>query len=217
MNYPYTSFSYSGERNPQIIEYCRNKVVLHLGATDAPFTEQKYNDHLLLHTQIMAVASSVKGIDIDQSSIDFLKSKGIDNIEFFDMNQLGQLGMTPDVIVFGEIIEHLQNLKTALENLRSIMNPETRLIISTPNLYYILNTLIVALQNRECIHEDHKTGFTYGALKQLLEANHLQLEHVHFAHLPRARYRWYQRISQQISRWRPGLAETLLIVVKRVD
>ena len=119
MNYSYRSFKSSTERNRLIIDHCRNKSVLHLGATDAPFTEIKYKNDLLLHTQIMKVAANVKGIDIDQPSIDFLSTKGINNIESFDMNQLGNLDFKPDVIVFGEIIEHLQNLQTALSNLKS--------------------------------------------------------------------------------------------------
>jgi 2-polyprenyl-3-methyl-5-hydroxy-6-metoxy-1,4-benzoquinol methylase len=163
----------------------------------------------------MKVAANVKGIDIDQPSIDFLSTKGINNIESFDMNQLGNLDFKPDVIVFGEIIEHLQNLQTALSNLKSIMGTETTLIISTPNLFYILNFLIVLMQNRECIHEDHKTGFTYGSLRQLLEANKLSIEAFHFVHLPRKHYYWYQQISQWICRLRPGVSETLLVIAKR--
>mgnify|MGYP001210356966 CR=1 FL=1 len=215
MNYSYRSFKSSTERNRLIIDHCRNKSVLHLGATDAPFTEIKYKNDLLLHTQIMKVAANVKGIDIDQPSIDFLSTKGINNIESFDMNQLGNLDFKPDVIVFGEIIEHLQNLQTALSNLKSIMGTETTLIISTPNLFYILNFLIVLMQNRECIHEDHKTGFTYGSLRQLLEANKLSIEAFHFVHLPRKHYYWYQQISQWICRLRPGVSETLLVIAKR--
>ena len=215
MNYSYTSFKSSTERNRIIINHCKDKSVLHLGATDAPFTEIKYKDDLLLHTQIMNVASTIRGIDIDQPSIDFLASKGINNIEEFDMNLLGQLNFQPDVIVFGEIIEHLQNLQTALQNLKSIMKPDTTIIISTPNLFYILNFLIVLLQNRECIHEDHKTGFTYGSLRQLLEANELNIEAFYFTHLPRTHYQWYQKISQLISHLRPGTSETLLFIAKR--
>jgi 2-polyprenyl-3-methyl-5-hydroxy-6-metoxy-1,4-benzoquinol methylase len=162
----------------------------------------------------MACSDHVLGIDIDQEAIMWLKQQGIENITYFDMNALGELPYKPDVIVFGEIIEHLQNLETAIINLKSIMTSETELIISTPNQLYVLNFLITLLQQRECVHEDHKIGFTYGLLRQLLSTNDLEIEHFYFTFLPRTSEAWYKKITRKICHFRPGVAETLLAIVK---
>jgi 2-polyprenyl-3-methyl-5-hydroxy-6-metoxy-1,4-benzoquinol methylase len=56
-------------------------------------------------------------------------------MKYFDMNNLENLDYAPDVIVFGETIEHVFNIKIALDNLKKVMGKETLLIISTPNAY----------------------------------------------------------------------------------
>lgn len=215
MNYSYKGITLRPNRDEIICELCKGKKVLHIGATDAPFTEEKLGKGLLLHTKLMEHAQSVYGIDIDQKAIDYLQTQGINNIALFDMNKLGDIPFAPDVIVFGEIIEHLQNLETALNNLKSVMTPDTELLISTPNQLYVLNFLITLIQNRECIHEDHKIGFTYGSLTQLLSASGLTLNDFYFTFLPRSSEAWYKKISRLICRFRPGVAETLLAVAKR--
>ena len=51
------------------------------------------------------------------------------------MNKFEELDYVPDVIIFGEVIEHLMNLETALTNLKKVMSKDTLLIISTPNCF----------------------------------------------------------------------------------
>ena len=108
MKYSYKKLKSTKDRDSIIIEKCKDKAVLHLGATDAPYTKQKLEKDLLLHTHIQNVAKNVIGFDIDQDSIEFLSNKGIRNIKYFDMNNLGDLNIDVDVIIFGEILEHLE-------------------------------------------------------------------------------------------------------------
>jgi 2-polyprenyl-3-methyl-5-hydroxy-6-metoxy-1,4-benzoquinol methylase len=68
---------------------------------------------------------------------EFLNSK----IDFFDMNKLENLDFKPDIIIFGEVIEHLMNLEIALTNLKKVMSKDTLLIISTPNAYHVLHQI----------------------------------------------------------------------------
>lgn len=214
MTYSYKGLLLKDNRDLLISEQCKGKKVLHIGATDAPYTREKLAADLLLHKKLMEHSKSVFGIDIDKESIEYLKQQGMDNITYFDMNALAELSYQPDVIIFGEIIEHLQNLETALQNLKSIMTQETKLIISTPNQFYLLNFLITLLQKRECVHEDHKTGFTYGLLQQLLEANGLEINQFSFTFLPRESEAWYKKITRIICRISPGVSETLLATVQ---
>jgi len=211
-NHTYSGIRRAKTRDSIICSLCKNKKVLHIGATDSPYTEDKFKNGLLLHTQLMQCSSEVYGIDIDQKAISFLQSQGISNITYHDMNYVKNLDYTPDVIIFGEIIEHLQNLQLALTTLKSIMTPETKLIISTPNLLSILSFMSSFLLNREWIHEDHKVGFTYGLLNQLLVANNLQVETFYFTYLPLSKCWWPRVIPEIISYIRPCISDTLLAI-----
>ncbi|MEO1185531.1 MAG: hypothetical protein AAFX46_12945, partial [Cyanobacteria bacterium J06636_27] len=51
---------------------CKDRTVLHLGATDAPETKNAIENARFLHQHINSVAKKVVGIDIDIDMIDWL-------------------------------------------------------------------------------------------------------------------------------------------------
>lgn len=217
MEYNYKNLPLKRNRDEVIALLCKDKKVLHIGATDAPYTEEKFENGLLLHQKLIKCGKSVKGIDIDQEAIDFLEAHGIDDIDLFDMNKLGQFPIRPEVVVFGEIIEHLQNFQSALLTLKSVMTPETELIISTPNRFYALSFIMAVLQQKESIHTDHKVVFSYGSLSQLLAENGLKIDRFYFTFLPRTKESLFKKTIRLVCKARPCAAETLLAVVKKAD
>lgn len=175
-------------RNKKIIDLCKGKKVLHIWASDAPHTKNKFNTIWwpLLYQEIDRVCWEQLWVDLDRESIDFLTQHGShfpnSKIIQFDMNQFEHLDYSPEVIVFWEVIEHLMNLETALSHVKKLMSPETLLIISTPNCYgfsHILRSCI----GREVMHEDHKVFFSYGYLKNLLLFNTLSTQEAYFTEL----------------------------------
>ncbi|MDR2190692.1 MAG: hypothetical protein LBP53_05980 [Candidatus Peribacteria bacterium] len=98
--------NFASSRNEVILQYCKGKKILHIGATDAPYTKAKYQGEIgpLLYREIDKVCISQLAIDIDTESIKFLSDKGNEfpnsQLIAFDMNRLQDLNFTPDVIVF---------------------------------------------------------------------------------------------------------------------
>jgi len=80
-------------------------------------------------------AQFVDGIDISIESIHFAQSQyKKDNINF----QVGDINnyysdKKYDLIVCFETLEHIENYKTVLKNLKSLLAPNGKLIISSPN------------------------------------------------------------------------------------
>lgn len=163
-----------------IVDICKNKKVLHLGCCDSPFTEYKYNKGIALFQRIEQVCSIQKGLDIDSAGIDYLKTLGHENIDFYDLNQSKEIDFAPDVIVFADTLEHLMNLEVAISSLKNLMDEKTELIITVPNAT-MLSRVIGNFRGRIKEHEDHKVSFTYSALKQLLEFNHLTVNNIFLA------------------------------------
>jgi hypothetical protein len=129
------------------------------------------------------------------------------------MNSVSDLGFRPQVIIFGETIEHITNIGSCLETLKLCMDEETKLIISTPNCY-ALRFFSMVLRMRETIHDDHKVGFSYGLLHQLLKSHGLRVEDFYFTFLPRDHYPLWRKIWILSSKMRSGFAETLLAICR---
>ncbi|MBE9135944.1 class I SAM-dependent methyltransferase [Nodosilinea sp. LEGE 07088] len=149
---------------------CHERSVLHLGATDSPETIGAANANRLLHLQIDSVAKQLVGVDIDREMIQWLannygvKSIFYGNVEKIEDYPSGEF----DVIVAGEILEHLNNPGQALGNIRRIMQTHTQLVVTVPNAYS-LKGFIRACLGYELIHPDHLLHHSPHTLKVLLK------------------------------------------------
>jgi len=88
-----------------------------------------------LHNHIVRAASSCVGIDILETEIGLLRSRGY-NVRFHDITQ-SPLDATFEVIVSGEIVEHIGSIDGLLKNCRQCLEPGGRLILSTPYPWFI--------------------------------------------------------------------------------
>lgn len=116
-----------------ITEKCRGKSVLDLGCVqhDPLFAQTK----LWLHKAIKSVASDVVGLDLSESGILKLEEMGYENLVVADAQDY-YLGRKFDVIVAGDLIEHLHNVGGFLESCREHMGEKSKLLICTPNPWH---------------------------------------------------------------------------------
>jgi len=168
------------DRISAIKNICSDKKVLDLGAMDETAYTAKQGQGTWLHEEIAAVAAQVVGID----SSPILQTAGLQtkpNAVIYpgDIMALGawlknssdvnlpQKSFTPDVVVAGELIEHLHNPLMFLQNIKAIesLNGKT-LIITTPNATAIHNCLI-GLASRESTHQDHLCILSFKTLSTL--------------------------------------------------
>ena len=220
---PRNFLCYVPKRDEYILDLCKGKKVLHIGASDWPYTEQQLERGNLLYARIGEVASRQLGLDFDREASEFLNSKKIPNSEIIvaDMNELQDLDFQPDVIVFGETMEHLMNLEVALSNMKRVMGDSTKLIISVPNAFHFIN-FVYAFFRREHQHPDHSVAFTYKTLTQLLGKNKLTVVDFRFTFLNSSsrlqHLNWKGKImyfvERVIVRISPLFAETLLVVAE---
>ncbi len=103
---------------------CVGRKVLHLGCTDYPFTEQAIENEMLLHFELEKVAGELYGFDFDQKGIDVLEKAGGKNLYRADLEQLENVPLeeTFDVIIAGEMIEHLSNPGLFLRGIQRFMD-----------------------------------------------------------------------------------------------
>ncbi|MDQ1493114.1 MAG: hypothetical protein QOJ23_5628 [Actinomycetota bacterium] len=158
------------------MELCAGRYVLDLGAYDETAVELKQGTGDWLHGAIASVAGRVVGID----SSPLLPEDGVRTgkrsvIVRGDICQLGSVAVDeqPDVIVAGELIEHLPNALAFLGDLTH--DPRFRgslLVLTTPNACSLHN-VILGLFGRESTHRDHLAIHSYKTLATLMRETRL--------------------------------------------
>jgi 2-polyprenyl-3-methyl-5-hydroxy-6-metoxy-1,4-benzoquinol methylase len=106
------------DRDRYIIERCRGRDVVHLGACDSPMTMDKGKKAKLLHQRLQGECHSLLGIDYDLDAIDILKTKyGISDIVLEDLSQIdNMLTSIADVVICADLIEHVANVGNLMIN-----------------------------------------------------------------------------------------------------
>ncbi len=169
-----------------IKDKCSGKKVLHLGCTDYPYTKHSISNKMLLHFEIEKVAKELYGFDYDQAGIDILREAGVRHIYRADLENLAEVQCNEifDVILAGEMIEHLSNPGLFLRGIKRFMNSETVMIITTINAYCGMRNVIYALRGKgginEPVHPDHVAYYSYSTLKLIIEREGLNLQKFSF-------------------------------------
>lgn len=161
---------------------CENKKVLHLGCTNYPYTELAISEGLLLHLELAEAARELYGFDFDQAGLDILAAHEVKNLYRADLQKLDEVPLeeTFDVIIAGEMIEHLSNPGLFLQGIKRFMNEKTDLVITTINAYCAMRFLIYGLRGRggenEPVHPDHVAYYSYKTLSLVLERENLSVK-----------------------------------------
>jgi SAM-dependent methyltransferase len=167
------------QRVDYLKEACRGKKVLHLGCTNWPYTELAMKHDVLLHLQLQDIASELWGLDADQEGIDVLATRGVKNLYKADLERLEELDVheTFDVILAGEMIEHLSNPGLFLRGIKRFMNENTNLLITTINAYCGMRMAVYGLRGKggaaEPVHPDHVAYYSYSTLRHLIGRENL--------------------------------------------
>jgi 2-polyprenyl-3-methyl-5-hydroxy-6-metoxy-1,4-benzoquinol methylase len=128
-------------KEPYLLERVKGRTVLHLGCvgeTDAALEDRVQAARNSLHQQITTTAANVVGIDYSRDVIERYRADGLfTNILWGDVEHLEDvpLEQTFDVIVAGDIIEHLSNPGLFLSGVRRFARPDTQFILTTPNAF----------------------------------------------------------------------------------
>lgn len=161
-----------------LLDYCRDKRVLHLGCVDEGLTRERLAAGVLLHQRLLEVTRELVGVDNNKEGIQLLRDSGIDGLFLGDAEHLDQLEAISakcfDVILVPEVIEHLDNPGLFLQSVHSLFGTDTVMILSAPNAYRLTNVLYL-LQGIEPVHPDHNYWYSWSTLKTLLAKNNFEV------------------------------------------
>jgi len=157
-------------RDDEVLRISSSKKILHIGCADFPYTLMQGDN--LLHKKLSEVTdiNNLWGLDISEKGCKLLREMGFNNIFTGNIEKFSSefKSQSFDIILAGEVIEHVANPGSFLASLASIMTTKTELLLTTVNVSS-LKTFIFAMLRKEKVHPDHNFYFSYWTLKHLLE------------------------------------------------
>ena len=177
-------------REAYITGMIRNSSVIHIGCSDhISIINEKIRNNIWLHKLITDNSSKCIGIDIDRESIDFVKNElGYHNVYCGNVLTDDFPDLTTDkwdYVVFGEIIEHLDDPVSFLNIFKSRFGRFIdRFIITVPNIYNKRQYMNMK-HYKEIINSDHRFWFTPYTISKVLVSAGYNPEQISFSNLER--------------------------------
>ena len=159
------------DRVPWLVEQCRGKRVIHVGFADAGFREEQGRSGSWLHGHLDEVTTELVGLDADDPGVTAALEAGYEAhlVDCTDRAAVAALGLEPaDIVLAGEVIEHLGAPGPFLDAMTELCAPEGTLIVTTPNAYGLINVVAGITRRVEVNHPDHVVMFTWRTLTQLM-------------------------------------------------
>ncbi len=128
-------------RDPYLASLARGKRVLDVGVVNHVSDGDAHAAYL--HRALVQVATEVVGIDIVEKGVASLSEQGYD-VHVADIAKPGLatiVGTSFDLVIAGELIEHIDSPGVMLENARSVLVKGGHLLLTTPNPYGISSIL----------------------------------------------------------------------------
>ena len=206
-------------RDKTIIEMATGHKVLHLGCVG--FADLETEDRVRLAKEslhyALSNAATTTGIDYSRDAISFLKTNGVfDNVVYGNAEKLEEVDIhsTFDVIVAGDIIEHLANPGLMLEGIKRFADKNTVLIITTPHAFGLIN-FIRFCRGRFVEGNEHVMTFNTMNLAHLLERYGFTVCSMDTCYQTNAEKSRFFALGKMFFDRIPKLGGTLFVTVKR--
>jgi 2-polyprenyl-3-methyl-5-hydroxy-6-metoxy-1,4-benzoquinol methylase len=214
------------DRVDALLELVRDRRVIDIGFADEGMMVAKRAHRTWLHEILAEAARECVGIDADADAVTRAQELGftahVANVE--DEAELRALALEPaDVVVAGELIEHLDRPGAFIDAVATLLAPGGALVLTTPNAYSLTNVL-GAVAGRELVNPDHVGWYSWRTLVTLLARHGWRLDELSYYPFPRVQsgsvaprvlFNGYQAVARPLFRVRPALADGIVAVARR--
>jgi SAM-dependent methyltransferase len=160
-----------------LVEAVRGKKVLHLGFV---------GDRVLapgersLHEHLLKVAAELWGVDLDRSGVAAFIERHPEAASRTFVGDACALHLLPindqfEMIIAGDLIEHLLAPKTLLDSCERMLAPGGRVLLTTPNALGLLNVLR-AYNGTERVNPRHTLWFSVSTLQEFARQSDWSVE-----------------------------------------
>lgn len=176
-------------------QLAEGKNVLDIGVVQHEL--EKVDNRTWLHRALCIKSKKILGIDIDLEGVNSLNNRGF-NVVHADA-QAFELENKFDVIIAGDLIEHLDNPGGFLECVKKHLDTDGIFAVSTPNPFWWKTYLHVLIKGNSCPHPEHTCWYCEQTLIQLLERHGLHVERLEYGTVY-ILSTFYQKLTMYINR-----------------
>lgn len=159
-------------RKDEIVALCTGRSVLHLGFIQHDVWREKRAQGDWLHDRLLAAAAHVVGVDYLASEVEAIRAEVGCACVVGDVMALDRVGLDErfDVVVCGELIEHVENPGLLLAGIQRFCHAATKVIITTPNPWCEARLRLIdeGRLEPEWLNPEHVAWYSPQTLAQLL-------------------------------------------------
>jgi 2-polyprenyl-3-methyl-5-hydroxy-6-metoxy-1,4-benzoquinol methylase len=204
-------------RKDWVLPFVRDRKVLDLGCVE--HAAARSHDPDWLHGLIAQGAKSALGVDILEQDIAVLKAQGF-NVVCANVETMA-LGDTFDVVIAGDLIEHLSNPGLFMDRVREHLTQGGRFLITTPNGVTFMRFLEQLVTGHVVTNPEHTCWYTASVLAEAARRSGFRIVDVAYVD---DTYQWYEdrsrlwwgilALNRLVCRMRPQLSETLCLALQ---
>ena len=162
-------------RTDQILQHIDGGRILDVGCTGGAHNQEVPSN---LHVELCKRFDDVTGIDVNETNIALMKSKCYENV-FLEDAESFSFSEPFDVIVAGELIEHLTNPAAFLLNCKKHLHKGGRIVLTTPYPFAMLHVLFsLAHYPKTCSHSEHTLWLCPSTIRELAKRCGLAVSHM---------------------------------------
>ena len=158
------------DRFAYLCDLARGRRVVHVGFVDLGCEMLNEQSGAWLHEHLAGAAAELIGIDLDEVGVERARARGYEAyaVDCRDVEAVRALDIEPaDVVVAGEVIEHLDDPGGFLDGVHALVRPGGIFVVTTPNAAGLVNAAAL-LGNYEVNHPDHVALYTCTTLDTML-------------------------------------------------
>ena len=164
-----------------LLQAARGRRVTHVGFAEEGSRSLAQRDGGWMHERLARVSSSLVGIDIEEEGVAQARALGYE-VYLADCRvpaDIVRQRIPPaDLVVAGEVIEHIDSVGPFLDGLHNLAHSATTLIVTTPNAFRLSN-FAASLCGIELVHPDHVAWYSWFTLRNVLERHGWKVERFH--------------------------------------
>lgn len=165
---------YIKDRHDFIKELCIWKKVLHIGCIGNSYKSVDPYEPWI-HKEICSVAKECVGVDLYKERIEEAERLSNSKIFYWDASNF-DIWITFEVIVAGEIIEHLDDFKSFFATIKRHAQKDAIIILTTPNVFNFSSLIRILLTGKPIFDADHVVYFDEFTLWQMLKRHNFIVE-----------------------------------------
>lgn len=190
------------DRDSYLLSECTNKTVLDIGPCE--HTIDYVQNERWFFRRARRVAKSIVGVDVNKELCDEIAAMGLD-VRHMDACSNASLKEKFDVVLAGDVIEHVNNPASLLEFAKRHLSANGKIIVTTPNPYFYRYFFANFRKGMHMVNFEHTCWVTPTCMNELCRRSGLEFAEYIMVIKPRS-FKYYMMkllpfTKSQIEAW----------------